>query len=81
MPQLDGRVIKERAAHLRQLGDGAVRRYLGAQIGKMHHVIVETPTLGRTETFAEVLFTTPQPKGALLQVRIAGENGTQLLAG
>lgn len=79
MPQLDGAVIKARAARLRACGDDAQARYLQQQHGKMQNILIETPLLGRTEGFAQVRFESPQPKGALIAARISGDDGTRLL--
>ena len=80
MPQVKGPLIKERAARLRAAGDEALLRHLQAQQGATHRVLVETPRLGRTPQFTEVAFATDQPEGALIEVTITGQNGTQLLA-
>jgi threonylcarbamoyladenosine tRNA methylthiotransferase MtaB len=81
MPQLDGPTIRARAARLRAAGDAALTRHLDAQQGRLHHVLTEGPRMGRTEQFAEVAFATDQPEGAIVTVRIAGRDGTRLLAG
>jgi threonylcarbamoyladenosine tRNA methylthiotransferase MtaB len=72
MPAVDGRVIKERAAQLREAGGRAVQQHLAAQIGRTHHVLMETPRVGRTEQFAEVQFAVDQPEGQIVPTRIAG---------
>ena len=79
MPQVDGRVIKTRAAALRQAGEAAVQRHLAAQVGHLHQVLMENPNMGRTEQFAEVAFTAPQPEGAIVETTITGVQGHQLL--
>jgi threonylcarbamoyladenosine tRNA methylthiotransferase MtaB len=43
-------------------------------------VLTEGPRLGRTEGFAEVAFGEDQPEGAILDVRVTGQDGTRLLA-
>lgn len=80
MPQMDGGKIRDRAARLRAAGERALERHLSAQQGKHHAVLIESPHLGRTEQFAEVRFSTPQPVGAILQVCISGQENGQLLA-
>ena len=81
MPQVNGNDIRDRAARLRAAGEAAVLRHLDAQVGKSHMVLTEGPRMGRTEHFAEVTFNSDQPEGALVETRIAGHNGTQLLSG
>ena len=79
MPQVPGAAIRERAARLRAAGEAAVARHLGAQVGREHRVLTESPVMGRTEQFAEVHFVAPQPEGEIVSVRIAGQDGTRLL--
>jgi threonylcarbamoyladenosine tRNA methylthiotransferase MtaB len=81
MPQVDGRAIRDRAARLRAAGATAVDRHLRAQVGKSHAVLMEHPTLGRTEQFTEVVFGTDQPEGKIVEATISGHNGSRLLAG
>ncbi len=78
--QVNGKLIKERAAKLRAAGDKQVARHLKAQIGKTHHILMENPHMGRTEQFTEVTFATPQTEGEILRARILGTQGTQLTA-
>ena len=80
MPQVNGRAIKERAARLRAAGEAATARHLAAQVGRDHRVLMESPTMGRTEQFAEVVFDTPQTEGAIVSARVAGVRGAQLWA-
>ena len=78
--QVNGNVIKDRAARLRAAGDAQVEKHLAAQIGRHHSVLMENAHMGRTEQFTEVSFATPQTEGALVQTQISGCNGTQLIA-
>ncbi|WP_375260382.1 tRNA (N(6)-L-threonylcarbamoyladenosine(37)-C(2))-methylthiotransferase MtaB [Palleronia sp.] len=80
MPQLDGGLVKERAARLRALGDRAVADHLSAQVGRTHRVLMESPRMGRTEQFAEVAFTADRPEGRTVEARIEGVAGTRLTA-
>ena len=80
MPQLQKPVIKERAARLREAGDARVRAHLQAQVGKSHSILMESPTMGRTEGFTEVLFAEEQPESRIVQAAITGCSGTQLTA-
>ena len=81
MPAVDGAVIKERAARLRMAGDAQVAHHLTAQQGRLHHILMESPTMGRTEQFTEVHFSQPQPEGEIVTAKIAGQQAGHLLAG
>ncbi|GHF01579.1 tRNA (N(6)-L-threonylcarbamoyladenosine(37)-C(2))-methylthiotransferase MtaB [Aliiroseovarius zhejiangensis] len=78
--QINGAIIKDRAARLRAAGDAQAKRHLAAQVGQQHRVLMENPTMGRTEQFAEVVFRTPQIEGAIVTVTPKGITGGQLLA-
>ncbi|MBM1555506.1 tRNA (N(6)-L-threonylcarbamoyladenosine(37)-C(2))-methylthiotransferase MtaB [Sulfitobacter mediterraneus] len=78
--QVNGTVIKTRAAQLRAAGDAQVQRHLQAQIGKTHRILMENPTMGRTEQFTEVTFTKPQTEGQIVTTIILGQSGNQLTA-
>lgn len=80
MPQVNGRLIKERAASLRKAGDTAVARHLAAQVGQYHQVLMESPKMGRTEQFTEVAFSEAQPEGQIVPVRVTGVEGIRLTA-
>ncbi|UWQ41263.1 tRNA (N(6)-L-threonylcarbamoyladenosine(37)-C(2))-methylthiotransferase MtaB [Leisingera aquaemixtae] len=78
--QVNGNVIKERAARLRAAGDAQVARHLAAQIGKTHRILMENPHMGRTEQFTEVTFAAPQEEGRIVTAEITGVAGNQLVA-
>lgn len=80
MPAVNGKAIKERAARLRAAGSAQVQRHLAAQVGQEHQVLMESPTMGRTEQFAEVLFAVPQVEGNVVSARIKGFEAQQLVA-
>ena len=80
MPQVNGGVIKGRAAQLRARGDVAVQAHLDAAIGKTHKVLTEGRYMGRTEQFAEVRFAKPQAEGTILSISITGHEDGHLLA-
>jgi len=79
IPQLDRGVIKQRAARLRAVGAEQVTTHLRAQLDKRHNVLTENPRMGRTEGFTEVIFETDQPEGQIVQSRISGIAGHQLV--
>ncbi|WP_170785423.1 tRNA (N(6)-L-threonylcarbamoyladenosine(37)-C(2))-methylthiotransferase MtaB [Ruegeria lacuscaerulensis] len=78
--QINGTIIKARAARLRAAGDAQVAEHLTAQLGKTHHILMENPHMGRTEQFTEVTFTTPQPEGQIVTATITGHTSSQLKA-
>ncbi|MGV6840136.1 MAG: tRNA (N(6)-L-threonylcarbamoyladenosine(37)-C(2))-methylthiotransferase MtaB [Planktomarina sp.] len=78
MPQVNGKVIKTRAAKLRAAGEAAVQRHLNAQVGKVHNVLMENPHMGRTEQFAEVVFDEPQAEGQIVKAHITQVDGPRL---
>ncbi|MEO1331613.1 MAG: radical SAM protein, partial [Pseudomonadota bacterium] len=84
MPQVARAAIKERSTRLRALGEARRRAYLDAQVGRTHRALMEGERLGRTETFAEVAFSEPQPVGRVVERRIeavrACPDGTLRLA-
>ncbi len=80
MPQVDRRVIKDRANRLRAAGSAQVAAHLQAQVGKTVSILPESPRMGRTEQFAEVALSQDVPVGSLVQVRITGVQGQKLTA-
>jgi len=79
MPQLSRAVVKERARRLRERGAVALRRYLDAEIGTSRRVLSESRERGRTEQFTPVKFAKPPVPGAIVDLKIAGHDGRQLL--
>ncbi|MFU8822969.1 tRNA (N(6)-L-threonylcarbamoyladenosine(37)-C(2))-methylthiotransferase MtaB [Yoonia sp.] len=80
MPQVPGGAIRERAALLRAAGAARAEAYLATQQGQHHAVLMESPRMGRTEQFTEVVFGTDQPESRIVTARITGVAGTQLTA-
>ena len=79
MPQVRVPDIKSRAARLRAAGDAALAKHLTEQVGRLHAVLVESPRLGRTGQFTEVVFDSDQTEGAILSTRITGHADGRLL--
>ena len=79
MPQIDGRIIKSRAELLRSLGKKVRSKHLKEQIGRKHKVLMESSVLGRTEQFAEVLFSSPKQEGSIVDATISGASNSQLM--
>ena len=80
MPQVNGTLIKQRAARLRDAGKAQVTAHLSAQIGTSHKILMENSNMGRTEQFCEVHFDTPQSEGSIVIATINGKTDNQLLA-
>ncbi|MBC6441818.1 MAG: tRNA (N(6)-L-threonylcarbamoyladenosine(37)-C(2))-methylthiotransferase MtaB [Rhodobacteraceae bacterium] len=80
MPQVDRRLVKDRAARLRARGAAQVAAHLAAEVGAHHAVLMETAHMGRTESFTEVRFDTPRPESRIVSAQIAGCTDRYLLA-
>ena len=80
MPQLPRGVIKERARQLRECGEIALRRHLDAEIGATRRVLTEARGAGRTEHFTRVRLAAPAEPGLIVELKINGHDGRQLLA-
>ena len=80
MPQVPGRVRRERAARLRAAGEAALAAHLKAQVGRAHRILTEGPRTGRTEGFAEVVFGSDQPEGVIVEAVVRGVAGGRLAA-
>ncbi|WP_246518701.1 tRNA (N(6)-L-threonylcarbamoyladenosine(37)-C(2))-methylthiotransferase MtaB [Ancylobacter lacus] len=80
MPQLAREVVKERARRLRERGAQALLRHLSGEVGRLRAVLAETEGLARTEGFTPVRLARPLEPGTLSTLRIAGHDGTRLLA-
>ena len=78
MPQVNGKLIKSRAAQLRKAGSQQAKLHLQSQVGKLHQVLMEQPHMGRTQQFAEVIFDTPQTEGKIVSTLIESATETQL---
>jgi threonylcarbamoyladenosine tRNA methylthiotransferase MtaB len=80
MPQIERTVVKERARRLRERGALALKRHLEGEVGARRRVLVESQHAGRTEQFTAVKLAAPSEPGIILDLRIAGHDGAQLLA-
>jgi threonylcarbamoyladenosine tRNA methylthiotransferase MtaB len=78
MPQVDRRVIRDRAARLRHAGERQYSRHASSRLGLVESILVERPGLGRTEQFMPVRLTAGEP-GDILQVEIAGADASGLI--
>lgn len=80
MPAVDGKLIKTRAAILREKRNTKVKEHLRNQVGKEHAVLMENENLGRSEQFTEILFETPQIDGQIITARVTGVSDDKLIA-
>ena len=79
MPQLDGGLIKQRAANLRETAQSQLKNWLARQHGQTARVLVEKPGEGRAENFARIRLDAKHESGALVDVKINGDDGLMLI--
>jgi threonylcarbamoyladenosine tRNA methylthiotransferase MtaB len=81
MPQVDPALIKDRAARLRAACAEQRAQWLASLVGTRQEVLIETSGhAGHAGNFAPVRFSTPQPVGEIISVRIAGLEDDALIA-
>jgi threonylcarbamoyladenosine tRNA methylthiotransferase MtaB len=79
MPQLDGALIRERAARLREEGARAFAAHLDSEVGATRKLLVENGGVGRTEQFT--LTEIPGARrGTIVTARITGRTNRALVA-
>jgi threonylcarbamoyladenosine tRNA methylthiotransferase MtaB len=78
MPQVERRVVKNRAARLRAKGDIALSRFLDGQAGAEVELLVEHDGIGRTRQFAEMRLPSGVAAGAMVRARVNGHDGQRL---
>jgi threonylcarbamoyladenosine tRNA methylthiotransferase MtaB len=78
MPQVSGKVIKERAQRLRATGEAALQKRLASEIGATRQVLIESATQGRTEHFMPVAIAGETP-GAVRTLAMTGHDGARLM--
>jgi len=79
MPQVNGAVIRERAARLRARGDAAYAAHLASEIGATRRLLVENGGVGRTEQFTLAEISGPRP-GSIVTAQITGRTRRGLVA-
>lgn len=70
MPQLPKEVRKIRAERLRLLGEDMLGKQMQAKCGSWASVLIESPSLGRTEDYLPVEFNDPQVVGEILSIKL-----------
>lgn len=79
MPQLPRKLVKERAAMLREAGASAYERHLAGLAGTRQSILVEREGLGRTEGFTLTAIDAGLP-GEIVDATITGHHGDKLVA-
>jgi threonylcarbamoyladenosine tRNA methylthiotransferase MtaB len=77
MPQLDRRVVKDRAARLRDAGAAALKRHLDAWVGRESDVLLERDGAGRLADFTSVRAS--GQAGQTQRFRFTAHDGAHLL--
>jgi threonylcarbamoyladenosine tRNA methylthiotransferase MtaB len=80
MPQVARAVVKDRARRLRGYGEEALRRHLDAEVGQVRRVLAESGDMGHSEHFTPVRFERAVEPGTIVEARIAGHDGSRLIA-
>jgi threonylcarbamoyladenosine tRNA methylthiotransferase MtaB len=78
MPQLDRKLVKARAAKLRQAAEARRGRWLDTLVGSSQAVLMESGGKGHSDSFAPVAVS-DAPRGELLTARIAARDGDHLI--
>ncbi len=77
MPQLDRRLVKERAARLRETAERLQARHLASMVGTRQTILVEMTGMAHTENFTLVAAPDLNHR-SLVTVTITGHNGRHL---
>ena len=80
MPQVEGALVKERAARLRAKGSERLAQRLSGMIGREETILVEKPGFGRTACFAPVSFEGELAAGSFARMRVTGAANDHLIA-
>ena len=78
MPQVDGRVAKQRASRLRALGEAQFTKLAASRVGKVESVLVERGGIGRQEQFIPVSVSV-HSQGQIVPIRITGVSANGLV--
>ncbi len=80
MRQINGAVIAERAARLREKGVAALTRHLGGAAGRRIEVLLEGEGKGRAPDFTPVRIEANNGAGRLVPAVVEGHDGSALIA-
>jgi threonylcarbamoyladenosine tRNA methylthiotransferase MtaB len=78
MPQVSRRLVRQRAAALREKADAQLMSFCASRIGATESVLVEREGVGRTEQFVPVTLSATAP-GEILPVEIVGADASGLV--
>jgi len=78
MPQLDGSLVRERAARLRDKAGAALAAHLAAAVGRTVHVLAETDRHGRARDYTAVRLDRDVTPGREVAVAVTGHSGAGL---
>jgi threonylcarbamoyladenosine tRNA methylthiotransferase MtaB len=74
MPQLDGKIIKQRAKLLREAGNLELRKFMEKQVGKKAKIIVEKNGVGKSENFLDVVLGIDYKAGDVVDIVLSQDN-------
>ena len=80
MPQLGPETIRARARRLREKGAEALQRHLATEVGTEREVLAERGGIARTRGFTPVRLARELAPGTFAHIRVAGHDGTRLIA-
>jgi len=80
MPQVERRVVKQRAQRLREEGRVALSEFLDTQVGLEADILFERGQSARTAHFAETSADISGAPGQVLRARLTGHDGRRLTA-
>ncbi len=80
MPQVEGKIRKERAAKLRQAGQESLNKFHESNIGKIFPAIAESQNIARTENFIKVRLENAEnlKQGSLFNVKLTKNLGSEM---
>ncbi len=79
MPQVDRRVVKERATRLREAGATSLSRHLGAWVGRETTALVEREGIARLPDFTPVRIPGLGDGASHIRLRFTGHDGQHLI--
>ena len=79
MPQVNGAIIKDRAARLRRKGSEAMAAFRTARVGAIASVLVEQDDAGHCEHYLPIRLDRPVSAGSIHRVRVTGQDETHLI--
>ena len=80
MPQVDRKLVKDRAATLRAEGDKALTEHLASLVGTEQTLLVEKNGTGRTPCFAVAQFSGSAEPASFVRTRVVSATPTHLIA-